>query len=89
MSPKEMLSILKVLNPSKAPDIDNLSGKLLEDGPQVLAQPISQLCNLSTKLNSFPRKCKIAKIKPLFKKDCETGPQCYHPILLLPIIKNY
>ena len=89
MSPKEMLSILKVLNPSKAPDIDNLSGRFLKDGPQVLAQPISQLCNLSTKLNFFPRKCKIAKIKPLFKKDCETGPQCYHPILLLPVIKNF
>ena len=35
--------------------IDNLSGKFLKDGAYVLAQPISQFCNFSIKLNSFPR----------------------------------
>ena len=34
----------------------------------VLAQTISQLCNLSINLKSFPRSCKIAKLKLLFKK---------------------
>ena len=67
-SPEKILSILKGLNPSKAAGIDNLSGKFLKDGAHVLARPISQLCNLSIKLNSFPRSCKIAKVKPLFKK---------------------
>ena len=63
-SPEKILSILKGLNPSKAAGIDNLSGKFLKDGAHVLARPISQLCNLSIKLNSFPRSCKIAKVKP-------------------------
>ena len=67
-SPEKILSILKGLNPSKAAGIDNLSGKFLKDGAHVLARPISQLCNLSIKLNSFPRSCKIAKVKPLFLK---------------------
>ena len=40
-SPEKILSILKDLSPSKAADIDNLSGKLLKDGPQVLARPVS------------------------------------------------
>ena len=88
-SPEKILSILKGLNPSMAAGIDNLSGKFLKDGAHVLARPISQLCKLSIKLNSFPRNCKIAKIKPLFKKDCKTDPQNYRPILLLPVIKNY
>ena len=57
-SSEKILIILKGLNPSKAAGIDNLSGKFLEDGAHVLARPISQLSNLSIKLNSFPRSCK-------------------------------
>ena len=64
----EKLNILKGLNPSKAVGIDNLSGKFLKDGVDILARPISQLCNLSIELNSFPRSCKIAKVKLLLKK---------------------
>ena len=57
---EKMLNILKDLNPSKATGIDNLSRKFLKDGADILARPISQLCNLSIKLGSFPRSCKIA-----------------------------
>ena len=83
-SPEKILNILKGLNPSKATDIDNFSGKFLTDGASILARPISQLCNLSIKLNSFPRSCKIAKAKPLFKKDSKltlktTAPFHYSP----------
>ena len=74
-SPEKILSILKGLNPSKAAGIDNLSGKFLKDDAHVLAWPISQLCNLSIKLNSFPRSSKIVKVKPLFKKGSNTDHQ--------------
>ena len=70
--PEKILSILKGLNPSKAAGIDHLSGKFLKDGADVSAKPISQLCNPSINfeiLISFPRSCKIAKVKPLFKND--------------------
>ena len=53
----------------EAADIDNLSGKFLKDCADILERSISQLCNLSIKLDSFPRNCKIAKVKPLFIKD--------------------
>ena len=46
-SPEKISSILKVLNPSKAADIDNLSGKFLKDS----AHDISTT-NIST-LQSF------------------------------------
>ena len=84
-SPEKILSILKGLNPSKAAGINNLSGKSLKDGAHVLAQTISQLCNLSINLKSFPRSCKITKVKPLFKKGSKAGPQNYCPISLLPL----
>ena len=85
-SPEKILNILKGLNPSKAADIDNFSGKFLKDGGSILARPISQFCNLSIKLNSFPRSYKISKAKPLLKKDSKTYPQNYCPISLLPIL---
>ena len=74
-SPEKILNILKDLNPSEATGIDNLSGKFLKVGADISARPISQLCNLSIKLGLFPRSCKIAKIKPLFKKGSKTEPQ--------------
>ena len=85
---KRILSILKGLNPPKTAGIDNLSGKFLKDGADILARPISQLCYLSIKLNSFPRSFKIAKVKPLFTKGSKTDPQNYHPSSLNSILSK-
>ena len=87
-SAEKILNILKDLNPSKATGIDNLSCKFLKCGADILARPISQLCSLSIKLGLFPRSCKIAKVKPLFKKGSKTDPQNYRPISLLPILSK-
>ena len=46
MTPENILNILKGLNPSKAVGIDDISGKFLKDGANVLERPGSQLCNL-------------------------------------------
>ena len=66
------LKIVQDLDENKAPGLDNLSGKFLKDGTTVLAKPISQICNLSIKYSIFPANCKIAKLKPLFKKGKKT-----------------
>ena len=42
--------------------------------------------NLSMTLGSFPDACKIAKVKPLFKKGSKTDPSNYRPISLLPLL---
>ena len=52
-------SILKGLNPSKEAGYVNV-GKFLKDSTDVLVVHISQLCNLSIKLNSFSRSWKTA-----------------------------
>ena len=77
--------ILKNVNEvTKAAGIDQISGKFLKDGARILAKPISELCNLSMTLGSFPDAFKIAKVKPLFKKGSKTDPSNYRPISLLP-----
>ena len=80
--------ILRGTKVCKAAGIDDLSGRFLKDGSRVLLKPISELCNLSIKLGSFPDACKIAKLKPLFKKGSKTNPSNYRPISLLPLISK-
>ena len=80
--------ILRSTNVCKTAGIDYLFGHFLKDGSRILSKPISELCNLSIKLGSFPDFCKIAKLKTLFKKGSETNPSNYRPISLLPMISK-
>ena len=56
------------MNIDKAAGIDNLSGKFLKDAVNVLAKPISEICNLSIKYSVFPTDCQMAKLNPLFER---------------------
>ena len=73
---------------SKAAAVDKLSGRFLKDGANILAKPISTLCNLSISQGVFPNACKVAKLKPIFKKGKKTDPSNYRPISLLPSISK-
>ena len=47
VSEKTILNISKITNVSKAVGLDNLSGRFLKEGAEVLAKPITDLCNQS------------------------------------------
>ena len=49
-----VLKILKEINPSKSAGIGNHAGKFLKKGVSALALPITNLCNLSISLSTFP-----------------------------------
>ena len=83
-----LFNILKNVEVTKAAGIDQISGKFLKDGARILEKPISELCNLSMTLGSFPDAFKIAKVKPLFKKGSKTDPSNYRPISLLPLLSK-
>ena len=88
ISEEDMHKYLINLSPNKASGIDNLSGKFLKDRADVLALPISQFCNLSISLSTFPQHCKIAKLKPQYKKQSCTEPKNFRPISLLPLLSK-
>ena len=52
------------------------------------ALPLRNIINLSIKLSIFPEECKIAKLKPIFKKGARTDPKNYRPISLLPLVSK-
>ena len=54
----------------------------------MLAVPSKNIINLSIKLSTFPEECKIAKLKPIFKKGARTDPKNYRPISLLPLVSK-
>ena len=56
-----------------------MPAKFLWDGAKVLALPVRNIINLSIKLSAFPEECKIAKLKPKFKKGARTDlfPFCH------------
>ena len=85
MYEETVLKIIQDLDENKAASLYNLSGKFLKDEATVLPKPISQICNISIRYSIFPSDCKIAKLKPLFKKGSKTAPKNYHriPLLLL------
>ena len=88
VSENTILNILKNTNVSKAAGLDNLSGRFLKDGAEVLAKPITDLCNLSITSGKFPDSCKIAKLKPIYKKDSLTKAFNYRPISSSPLISK-
>ena len=87
-SEEKVLKIMTNIESSKAAGVDKLSGRFLKDGANILAKPISALCNLSISQGVFPSACKVAKLKPIFKKGKKTDPSNYRPISLLPSISK-
>ena len=88
VSESTILTISKNNKVSKTASLGNLSGRFLKDGGKVLAKPITELCNLSITSGKFPDSCKIAKLKPIYKKGSLTEASNYRPISLLPLISK-
>ena len=86
VSENTILTVLKNTKVSRAAGLDNFSGRFLKDGAKVLAKPITELCNLSITSEKFSDSCKIAKLKPIYKKSSLTEASNYKPISLLPLI---
>ena len=76
-----VLKLLKDLNPSKSAGLDNIAGKFLKEGASILASPLTDLCNLSISLSSFPDECKVAKLKSLYKKKQKLSQKITDPFL--------
>ena len=83
-----VLKLLKNVEVNKAAGMDNISGRFLKDGADILAIPVTQICNLSIKLSHFPNNCKLAKLKPLYKKGSKSDPKNFRPISLLSIVSK-
>ena len=84
---KEIYKILINVDPNKAYGIDEIRGRFLQNGAELLAEPLCKIINLSLSFK-FPLMCKTAKVKPLYKKGKNAESQNYRPVSLLPILSK-
>ena len=59
-----VLELLKNVEVNKVGGMDNISGRFLKDGVDILAITVTQIYNLFIKLSHFPNNCKLAKLNP-------------------------
>ena len=86
VSEEDVKKTLISLDTSNAAGLEQIPAKFLRDGAEVLVVPLGNIINLSIKLSTFPQECKIAELKPIFKKGARTDPKSYRPISLLPLV---
>jgi hypothetical protein len=79
---------LRGLNAFKSTGLDNIPARFLKDGASILKKPITHIVNLSITTSTVPIDFKIAKVKPLFKKNKQTDVSNYRPISILNIVSK-
>ena len=79
--------MLLKISTNKAASVNQIPAKFLKEAADVLVYPLSRIIYLSVKLSAFSE-CKIATLKPLFKKGSKTDPKNCRPISLLPLVSK-
>ena len=83
ITPKEINTILKILNSKKAPGIDKIPTKLVKLASGILAEPLSKAIN-SIRTSTFPNNAKIATVVPIDKKtDNKYVKSNFRPVSIL------
>ena len=65
VTPKRVRELFKLLNKSRAEDLNGLSNKVIKLSMEALIHPITHLINQCIRTNKWPNKWKLNKILPL------------------------
>ena len=76
------------LNISKITGLDGILARFLEDAAPILKVPVTFLINLSISEGEVPDELKMAKVKPLLKKNDRLKPENYRPVSILSIVSK-
>ena len=83
-----MLKELLKLNSSKSTGLDELPARFIKDGANILKIPITFIVNLSITTSTVPEDMKIARVKPLYKKNISLEAGNYRPVSILSIVSK-
>ena len=85
ISPEDLSSMIKDLNPNKAHGHDNISIKMIKICGDTIIPPLKIIFELAIKSSHFPDSWKKGNIIPVHKKESKNVITNYRPISLLPI----
>ena len=80
--------IIEQMTPKTSCGHDNISMKMLKTLKNILLEPLTININQMLNTGIFPDRLKIARVKPLYKKDDSHMFTNYRPISLLPAISK-
>ena len=80
----EVVSVVSQFLSKKSKDFNDLNMYCMKYVIDVIAKPLSYICNQSFLTGVFPEKMKIAKVIPLFKAGEKNKFNNYRPVSILP-----
>ena len=87
-SPQEVFEEINSLNLNKSSGLDGISAYFIKLASDIIAVPLSILCNLSFSEGVFPNCLKNAKVIPRFKTGSKSELSNYRPISLLSCLSK-
>lgn len=86
---KEVRSMIKAINPKKAPGFDLVTGKMIKELPEKGVRYFTYIANAIMRIGYFPEKWKLAQITMIVKPGKNnTLVESYRPISLLPSLSK-
>ena len=82
---KDIISLIRKLNPNKANGPDGISGQMLLLCDETIIVPLGIIFNNIVSIGIYPDMWKCANVTPVFKKGDKQLIKNYRPISLLPI----
>lgn len=84
----EVLGVIRDLREKCAVGVDLISGTVIKRYAQLLATPITHICNLAINSGVFPQVFKLGQIKPIYKSGDKNLVDNYRPISVLPTLSK-
>lgn len=83
-----MCKQLKARNSRKSSGIQDIPVRLIKDGVEALARPLTTLMNRTINEGKIPSEWKHALVTPVHKAGPKTDPSNYRPISVLPVFSK-
>ena len=84
----EVKTVIKSLKSKSTPGYDGISGRILKLGIHFISKPLTYICNKSMEAGLFLDRCKLAIVRPIYKKGDREEINNYRPVSLLPAIST-
>jgi hypothetical protein len=84
----EVVEIIKGLGNKKSTGIDDIPEFIIKKCYPRIATALTHIVNLSFSSGCFPDQLKPTKVKPLYKKGCDTDAGNYWPISLISVFSK-